>query len=251
MRVGLCADARRGVTTRHAAAHDGLGALIKPRAARSASTASNWPTGRSVTHFRPAPRLLRGERSGSAAERLDQSARAEMSGRDRHRASRCMRWPDPVAVPTRHPATGGVGRLVGPAESLAFIDCSTTATVRRNPSRAARRPASRCRRRQRRWTYTSVERSETDVAVAAAFRDDYLQQVSGAVRPVRRGVDREGDRPGRDPEPGTRAAGGNRTAGVQHGGKVCIASRYVLTRPADGRRRGGWRRAIRSRRGEP
>ena len=55
-------------------------------------------------------------------------AGAEISGRDRHRASRCMRWPDPVAVPTRHPAVGSAGRLVGPAESLAIIDCSTTAT---------------------------------------------------------------------------------------------------------------------------
>ena len=77
-------------------------------------------------------------------------AGAEISGRDRHRASGCMRWPDPVAVPTRHPAVGSAGRLVGPAESLAINrlldNCHGCAET---PSRAARRPAPRCRRRQR------------------------------------------------------------------------------------------------------
>ena len=124
--VPLRADDRRGVATRHAAAHDGLGALIKPRAVRvDAVELADRPQRDALQACDPlaSRRTLRERRRTPRPP-----AGAEINGRDRHRASRCMRWPDPVAVPTRHPAAGSAGRLVGPAESLAIMDCSTTAT---------------------------------------------------------------------------------------------------------------------------
>ena len=75
-------------------------------------------------------------------------------------------------------------KRIEPAESLAIIDCSTTATVRRTPSRASRPPASPCRRRRRPLTFSSVERIETDVAVAD--RDPVRDQPPvGSPRPAR------------------------------------------------------------------
>ena len=78
-----------------------------------------WSTGRTVPHFRP-----------TTAERLDhlsERKRAGATGIGQADASMA----DSVAVSTRHPATGSASRLVGPAESLGIIDCSTTGTVRR------------------------------------------------------------------------------------------------------------------------
>ena len=117
--------------------------------ARCASTPSNLPTGRCVTHFRPATRLLRGERSGSAAERLDHLPEQKSTGATGIvRADACdgrTLWQSRPATRRQAVPAGSSGQ----PNRWRLSTARQLPRVRRNPSRAARRPAPRCRRRQR------------------------------------------------------------------------------------------------------
>ena len=117
--------------------------------ARRASTPSNLPTGRSVTHFRPATRLLRAERSGSAAERLDHLPEQKSAGATGIvRADACdgrTLWQSRPATRRQAVPAGSSGQ----PNRWRLSTARQLPRVRRNPSRVARRPAPRCRRRQR------------------------------------------------------------------------------------------------------